>query len=39
MKTKKNILIAFLLNLSFSIFEFIGGAITGQCGDCFRCSA
>ena len=30
MKTEKNILIAFLLNLSFSIFEFIGGAITGS---------
>lgn len=30
MKTEKNILIAFLLNLSFSVFEFIGGAITGS---------
>lgn len=30
MKTEKNILVAFLLNLSFSIFEFIGGAITGS---------
>lgn len=30
MKTEKNILIAFLLNLSFAIFEFIGGAITGS---------
>ena len=30
MKTEKNILIAFLLNLSFSIFEFIGGALTGS---------
>ena len=30
MKTEKNILIAFLLNFSFSIFEFIGGAITGS---------
>lgn len=30
MKTENNILIAFLLNLSFSIFEFIGGAITGS---------
>lgn len=30
MKTEKNILIAFLLNLSFSFFEFIGGAITGS---------
>lgn len=30
MKTQRNILIAFLLNLSFSIFEFIGGALTGS---------
>lgn len=30
MTTEKNILIAFLLNLSFSVFEFIGGAITGS---------
>lgn len=30
MKTDKNILIAFLLNLSFSIFEFIGGTITNS---------
>ena len=30
MKTEKNILIAFLLNLAFSIFEFFGGAITGS---------
>ena len=30
MKTEKNILIAFLLNLSFSIFEFLGGAFTGS---------
>lgn len=30
MKTQRNILIAFLLNLSFSIFEFIGGAMTGS---------
>ncbi len=30
MKTEKNILIAFILNLSFSIFEFIGGSITGS---------
>lgn len=29
-KTEKNILIAFLLNLCFSIFEFVGGAITGS---------
>ena len=27
MKTEKNILIAFILNLSFSIFEFVGGII------------
>ena len=30
MKTEKNILIAFLLNLLFSIIEFIGGAITNS---------
>lgn len=30
MKTEKNILIAFVLNLVFSIFEFAGGAITGS---------
>ena len=30
MKTEKNILIAFLLNLSFSIFEIFGGIITGS---------
>jgi len=30
MKTEKNILIAFILNLSFSIFEFIGGIITNS---------
>ena len=30
MKTEKNILIAFLLNFIFSIFEFIGGAFTGS---------
>lgn len=30
MKTEKNILIAFLLNLSFSIFEVIGGILTGS---------
>ncbi len=30
MKTEKNILVAFILNLLFSIFEFIGGAITGS---------
>jgi len=30
MKTERNILIAFLLNLSFSFFEFIGGIITGS---------
>ena len=30
LKTEKNILIAFILNLLFSIFEFIGGIITGS---------
>jgi len=30
MKSDKNILIAFILNLSFSIFEFIGGALTNS---------
>lgn len=30
MKTERNILIAFLLNLSFSVIEFIGGAVTGS---------
>ena len=30
MKSDRKILVAFLLNLSFSIFEFIGGAITGS---------
>ncbi len=30
MKTEKNILIAFLLNLFFSVFEFIGGIFTGS---------
>ena len=30
MKTEKNILIAFILNLTFSILEFIGGAITNS---------
>lgn len=30
MKTEKNILIAFILNLGFSIFEFAGGAITSS---------
>lgn len=30
MKTDKNILIAFILNLGFSIFEFIGGTITNS---------
>ena len=27
MKTEKNILIAFILNLAFSIFEMVGGII------------
>ena len=30
MKTERNILIAFILNLGFSIFEFIGGTITNS---------
>lgn len=30
MKTEKNILIAFLLNISFSVFEIIGGFFTGS---------
>ena len=30
MKTEKRILLAFLLNLSFSIFEFVGGIFTGS---------
>ena len=30
MKTQSKILIAFILNLAFSVFEFIGGAITGS---------
>ena len=30
MKSSKNILIAFILNLGFSIFEFIGGALTNS---------
>ena len=30
MKTERNILIAFLLNLSFAIFEFFGGMITSS---------
>ncbi len=30
MKTEKNILIAFILNLAFSAFEFIGGIFTGS---------
>lgn len=30
MKAEKNILIAFILNLSFSIFEFIGGMFTNS---------
>lgn len=30
MKTDKNILIAFILNISFSIFELIGGTITNS---------
>ena len=30
MKTERNILLAFLLNLAFSVFEFVGGVITGS---------
>ena len=30
MKTTKNIFIAFILNLAFSVFELIGGAVTGS---------
>lgn len=30
MKTEKNILVAFLLNISFSIFELLGGLFTGS---------
>ena len=30
MKTERNILIAFILNLLFSVFEFIGGIFTGS---------
>lgn len=30
MKTEKNIFIAFILNLSFSVFEFLGGVYTGS---------
>ena len=30
MKTERNILIAFILNLLFSVFEFVGGAVTGS---------
>ncbi len=30
MKTEKNILIAFILNFAFSLFEFFGGILTGS---------
>ena len=30
MKTEKNILVAFILNLSFSLFEFVGGIFVGS---------
>lgn len=30
MKTEKNILVAFILNLCFSVFELVGGVITGS---------
>ena len=30
MKTERNILVAFILNLAFSVFEFFGGIVTGS---------
>ena len=30
MRTEKNILVAFILNLAFSIFEFVGGTLTNS---------
>ena len=30
MKTDTNILMAFILNLAFSVFEFVGGIFTGS---------
>ena len=30
MKKERNILVAFLLNIAFSIFEFVGGIFTGS---------
>lgn len=30
MKTEKNILIAFILNISFSLIEFLGGTLTNS---------
>ena len=30
MKTEQNILIAFILNLTFAVFEFIGGLVSGS---------
>ncbi|MBO5339566.1 MAG: cation transporter [Oscillospiraceae bacterium] len=30
MKTERNILTAFILNLAFSVFEFVGGTLTGS---------
>ena len=30
MKTEKNILVAFILNAAFSVFEFFGGIFTGS---------
>lgn len=30
MKTQRNILVAFILNLAFSVFEFVGGLFTGS---------
>lgn len=30
MRTRKNILVAFLLNITFSLFEFVGGLLSGS---------
>ena len=30
MKTEKNILVAFILNIAFSLFELLGGLLTGS---------
>lgn len=34
MKPEKNILIAFLLNISFALIEFIGGLFTNNIAYC-----